>query len=125
MGYESKIYIVRKSEYAYFYEEGKRWAEEIAMIDMCKCYELSGVLRSKPETDCYIYADDGNTKILEDRYGMPLTETPLREAVQIVKDVIENSIYGYWRYPVLLATLQAIYDQVGDDDLYAVLHYGY
>ena len=124
MGYESKIYIVRKSDYRRPHEE-KVWAEEIAIIDMCKCYILSGILRNKPATDCYIYADDGNTRIEEDRYGSPLTETPLHEALQIVQDVIAKTPYDYWRYNVLLATLQSVYDFVGDDDSFVVLHYGY
>ena len=124
MGYESKIYIVHKSGYSWD-DDDKKYAEEIAIIDMCKAYELSGILRNKPETDCYIYADDGNTRILEDRYGDALTETPLHEAIQIVKDIIKQADYDYWRYHVLLATMQSIYDHLGDDDNLVVLHYGY
>lgn len=124
MGYESKIYIVEKYNFSWK-DDGKRCAREIAIIDMCKCYPLSDILRNKQKTDCYIYADDGNTEILEDRYGEELTETPLHEAIQIVENVIANEPWGYWRYSVLLATLRAIYDFVGDDENFVVLHYGY
>ena len=125
MGYESKIYIVEKSKLTWHDDNGKRYAREIAVIDMHKCYELSDILRNKSATECYIYADDGNTQILEDRYGMPLTETPLHEALQIVEDVIARTPYDYWMYSVLRATLQSIYDFVGDDPNFAVLHFGY
>jgi hypothetical protein len=124
MGYESKIYIVRKSGY-FRRDEEKQWAEDLAIIDMSKCYELSSILCKKPATDCFIYSDDGNTRIEEDRYGSPLTETPLHEALQIVEDVIAKTPYDYWMYSVLRSTLQSIYDFVGDDENFVVLHYGY
>jgi hypothetical protein len=92
---------------------------------MHKCYELSGILCNKPATECYIYADDGNTRIEEDRYGKPLTETPLAEALQIVNEVIAKTPWDYWMYDVLRSTLQSIYDFVGDDESFVVLHYGY
>ena len=123
MGYESKIYIVRKSDSRFCDDDGRTWAEEIAIIDLCKAYELSAYLRNYPKTNCYIYADDGNTKIIEDRYGDALTEIPLEEAIQIVKNCIAYS--AYWRYNVLLATLQSIYNYVMDDEDFVVLHYGY
>ena len=125
MGYESRIYVVEKSNYSWHDDDGKRYAHEIAKIEMCKCYALSDILRNKPATECYIYADDGNTRIEKDCYGQTMTETPLGEAIKIVQDVIEKLPYDYWRYHVLLATLKSIYDFVGDSDSYAVLHYGY
>ncbi len=125
MGYESKIYIVEKTNVPSYVSPGKYWARDIAIIDMGKCYSLSDILRYKPATDCYIYADDGDTRIEEDCYGKPLTETPLHEALQIVEDVIAKTPYDYWMYSVLRATLQSVYDFVGDDDSFVVLHYGY
>jgi hypothetical protein len=124
MGYESRIYVMHKYDFR-DYETGKRCAEKIAMIDMCKVYDLSDILRNKPETDCHVYTDDGNGYIEKDCYNKPLTETPLHEALHIVKDVIAKTPYKYWRYYALLATLQSIYDFVGDDENYVVLHYGY
>lgn len=124
MGYESRIYIVEKHRLSY-YDDEKRYASVIAMIDMCKCYEISDILRNKPATDCYIYADDDNTRILEDRYDKPLTETPIYEAIQIVENAIEKTPWEYWRYNVLLATLQSVYDFVGKDEDFVILHYGY
>lgn len=124
MGYESRIYIVEKHHQSY-YDDNKRYATQIARIDMSKCYALSDILRYKPRTDCYIYSDDGNTRILEDCYGKPLTETPIHEAIRIVEEAIEKTPWEYWKYNVLLATLQSVYDFVGKDEDFVVLHYGY
>ena len=125
MGYESRIYVVEKSRCSWTDENGRRYARKLAEINMSKCHELSGILRHKPATDCYIYADDGNTQIIKDCYGEALKETPLNEALEIVEDVIARSPWDYWMYDVLRATLQSIYDFVGDDDSFVVLHYGY
>lgn len=125
MGYESRIYIVEKSSRSWSDDNGRKYASQIARIDMSKCYELSDILRNKPATECYIYADDGDTQIVEDCYGNPLTETPLKEALQIVNQVIAKTPYEYWRYQVLRSTLQSIYDYVGNDTQFVVLHYGY
>lgn len=120
MGYESKIYVVKKSNFS-CREDGKVYAEVIAMVDMCKCYDISDILRNKPATDCYIYAEDHDTQVVEDRYGEPLTEAPLCEAIKIVERAMQKD--DYWRYNILLSTLKAfeIYDCMN----IAVLHYGY
>lgn len=123
MGYESKIFVVSKSPSIYQSDEGKRYAHMIAMFDMCKCYPLSDILRRKPKTDCYFYADDGNTKIVEDCYGEPLTEVPIGEAVQIVERVMQNS--AYWRFNILYAALKEIARFDSSANNLAVLHFGY
>ena len=126
MGYESKIYIVRKTTSKGFDEaENKFYAQKIAEFNMCKFPALADSLRYKPITDCYIYADDGNTPIVEDCYGEPLTEaTP-----QFVVECLEKYIAGggdYYRVYPLLACLKAFEErkvQWGDD--LVVLHFGY
>ena len=72
MGYESKIFVVRKGGLQG--DCGKNYAQEIARFDLCKVYGVSDYLRNAPKTDCYIYSDDGNTEIITDRYGEELTE---------------------------------------------------
>ncbi len=122
MGYESKIYVVRKTDLSWNNEDTMKYAQEIAKFDMGKCYSLSDILREQPKTDCYIYADDGNTRILEDCYGNALTETSLAEAIEILKQVIAKADYPYWRYDVLLKSLEAINEW---DNNFHILHYGY
>jgi hypothetical protein len=121
MGYESRIYVVEKFSHTCFDESGKRSAREIAVIDMCRCYNLADKLRNCPKTDCYIYADDGETIILEDRYGEELTECSIPKAIEFLEKAMVAD--NYWRYNILHAMLTefAKYDH---PDL-AVLHYGY
>ena len=126
MGYESRIYVVDKHDFG-TYDDGKNYAEILAMFDMCKCYPLSNVLRDKPKTDCYIYADDHNTRIVEDRYGEELTEATIKEVI----DILENEVAkgeDYRRIFPLLSALKSIEELQNDGkfgDNVVVLHYGY
>ena len=61
MGYESRIYIVSKEDY--FAGRDERWGEIIAVFNMCVYPPIAAFMREQPATDCYIYANDGNTKI--------------------------------------------------------------
>lgn len=125
MGYESRLYIVRKTFFSK--EDNKHYGEVIAMFDMCKFYELSDVLCRQPETDCYIYSDDGNTKILEDCYGDKLREASVLKVIITLRKAIKNGV-EYWRIYPLLAALEEIYKEqqkgmLGGDIV--VLHFGY
>ena len=120
MGYESKIYIVRKGNF--LGDNGKCFAEKIAEFNLCKVYGISNILRRKPKTDCYIYMDDGDTEILEDCYGDELTECKPDELVKYIeKDIEENGTY--WRYNLILATLRELVTL--NDSQICCLHYGY
>ena len=125
MGYESKIIIVRKGHLTN--EDGMRYATKLVEFDLGKVYGLSDYLTHRPATDCYYYADDHNTQIVEDRYGKPLTECSVPDLIRIVEKVIateEASGYGaYWLYPILLATLKAF--ATYHDDRLMCLHFGY
>lgn len=124
MGYESKIYVVEKSRHAEKY--GKSWGDVVAIFDLCKYYDLSDVLRHKPETDCYIIADDGNTEIITDKYGDTLKETDLKTVIKIMeKSLTEGK--NYRRIAPTLMALKVFEEQKNNgvwDDL-VVLHYGY
>jgi hypothetical protein len=120
MGYESKIFIVRKGGLQG--DNGKKYAQEIAHFDLCKVYGVSDYLRKAPITDCYIYSDDGNTEIITDRYGKELTEcTPEKLIDLIEKDIAKDG--EYWRYNLILATLREL-EKLKDPQIYC-LHYGY
>lgn len=123
MGYESRLYIVEKFDIM-VYDDGKRFARIISMFDMCKFPALSNVLRNKPNTDCYIYADDGNTRILEDCYGEPLTESTIESVIEVLENAVANG-ECYWRMYPLLSTLQTMKDCGFINDDIVVLHYGY
>lgn len=119
MGYESKLYIVEKHEM--IREDGKCYASVHAVFNMNKVYALSDVLRDQPATDCYIFADDGDTKITKDMYDRPLTEVSVTDAIHLVERIIETD--HWWKYGALLAALKEVEKQQASTIV--VLHYGY
>ena len=124
MGYESKIYIVEKTNCVE--ENGMKYARVLAMFDVSKFYELSDWFRNKPATKHYIYADDGDTQIVEDRYGDTLKEASVKGVIDRIERIIgiENE-EDYRRIFPLLAALKAFESYGNQWDDIAVLHYGY
>lgn len=117
MSYESKLYVVEKSDLTFSDDCGKYYANLIAVFDMCCCPTVSG-LTQKP-TDCYIYADDSNTKIVEDQYGEPLYEINIGELIK----ALETTDSTHRRLKPLLAFLKVL-DPKKWREL-RVLHFGY
>lgn len=120
MGYESKIYVVNKwhgSE-----ENGKCYAEKIAELKMSKCGDFCSVFSKK--TDCFIYQDDGNTPILEDKYGDELKEAAVDDVVDWLKTTISGG-EDYRRFKMALALLKSFQTEQWERENIAVLHYGY
>lgn len=122
MGYESRLYVVEKSDIRN--DTDKRYAEVVAMFDMCKFYALSDILKKQKETDCYIYADDRNTKIVKDRYDEKLTEASIPFVISILEKILEGG-ETYRRIYPLLNALKAFNEQKNKWGELAVLHYGY
>lgn len=122
MGYESKIYIGEKSSIKD--NDGMTYVQVIAMFDMCKMGNLINVFDRK--TDCYFYADDGNTKVLEDKYGDALTEAEIEDFIYVLEEAVDSG-ENYRRIFPLLSTLQTIYEQQKDERWknIVLLHYGY
>ena len=123
MGYESRIYIVEKTT-ALNGDNGKCFALDIARFDLGKVRYISNYLREKPVTDCYIYADDGNTRILEDKYGSPLTECKPEDLITLINRAIENGNLNRLYYP-LLVFLESIVKNPNYYPNVVCLHYGY
>ena len=121
MGYESKIYVVEKTS---IIDNEKRYAQEIATFKLGKIYFLSDVLRNNPITDCFVYADDGNTQVIEDRYGDALTESTIEEVISILEKAVSNG-EDYRRIFPLLSTLNTIKERREQWGNIAVLHFGY
>ena len=122
MGYESKIYIAEKSSLKD--NDGMTYVQVIAMFNMCKMGNLINVFDRK--TDCYFYADDGNTKVLEDKYGDALTEAEIEDFIYVLEEAVDSG-ENYRRIFPLLSTLQTIYEQQKDGRWknIVLLHYGY
>lgn len=119
MGCESRIYVVKKEN---FIDEwvGLRYAQKIACVNMSVFPCLSSVF--KKQTDCYIYADDGDTAITKDKYGNPLTEAPLSDVIEFLEDEVQRG-ETYRRIKPLLALLKN-FDMEQWRNL-VCLHYGY
>ena len=117
MGYESRIYVVEKRER--LGKDIKKYAQKIAVFDICK-FDFGNIFQK--ETDCYIYADDGNTKILEDCYGDPLKEASIEDVINCLETY--NSTQEHYRRVAPLLGLLKGFDSSEWDNL-AVLHYGY
>lgn len=123
MGYESRLYIVDKHKDMKNEDLGLVWSSVIAVYDLSKAGEnFVSKVRAFPDTDCYVYADDGNTQITEDCYGDKLKEIPLNEMIAILAYEIGANSY-YRRFKPILALLMA-FDPKDWDNL-VVLHYGY
>lgn len=124
MGYESKLYVVEKSSYDNINDEGMRYCQVIAMFDLCKFYPLSMLLSDYPTTECYFYADDGNTRVLEDMYGEPMREIPIEDVIDILAGDLERGS-NYRRIYPTLAALEALNEHRDQWKELTVLHYGY
>ena len=119
MGYERKLYIVNKTSVKFEIEE-KQYAEIIAFYNMSKFNAFDGIFTK--ETDCFIYADDGNTQILKDKYGDALKESTITEVIECLekfKEAQEN----YRRVQPLLSLLKGF--NLDEWENLVVLHYGY
>lgn len=122
MGYESRIYIVEKS--LVMDDNHKRWGRVLARFDLGKVYALSDKLRDAPATDCYIYSDDGDTRYDEDRYGKPLTEVSITDAIEALETALARGEDSR-EIPPLIAALKVFnYHRERFREL-AVLHFGY
>jgi hypothetical protein len=120
MGYESRLYVVNKTTTKNF--EGTHfYAEKIATFDLSKIGEYE-IFHKYPATDCYIYADDGNTEILKDCYGEELIEIPIPDAIKILEDLIAK-YPNYRRWRPCLSLLKGFNPDQWDN--LVVLHYGY
>ena len=124
MGYESRIYIVRKTSCSWTKEDKMKYAEVLAMFNVSKFYELADWFRNKPATKHYIYADDGYTQIVKDRYGDTLKEASVKEVIDRLERIVENG-KDYRRIFPLLAALKAFESHSNQWKNIAVLHYGY
>ena len=122
MGYESRLYVVNKST-IHNKINGKEmiFAEIVAVFNLSKVYEVSTKMTKYPATNVYIYADDGDTEIIEDRYGKPLTEIPIFDAIKILDDVSKTDRYR--RYKPCLFLLKSF--DLSEWQNLVVLHYGY
>lgn len=130
MGYESKLYVVdvKNDNDMCLGPKGMKWGQVIATFELSVFEPVRNYFRTRTNTDCYIYADDGNTIILEDRYGNPLTESNIEPLVNLLKkEALDDSFGGqpYRRIKPCLAMLEMFMLNSSQWGNLKVLHYGY
>lgn len=126
MGYESRIYVMKRSEITFENRERPYiLAEEIAMFDLrCLGYEHGNIVRDAFKTPIdfpFFYGDDTTTT---DAYGDALKYCKIEELIAALSEYSEHEHYR--RVPPLAALLSALADsnEWTDGELIAV-HYGY
>jgi len=119
MGYESRLYVVEKTDFSGYEHSDHKYAQVVAMFDLSKAGLHSSMFRP---TDCYIYADDGNTEIVVDCYGDPLKELSIPEVIRLLEER-QSECPDYRRWRPCISLLKS-FDVSQWHDL-VVLHYGY
>lgn len=120
MSYESKIYIVRPYQGELKGDCGLNYAATIAIFKLGYVDNMYDFAKQHSDASCYIYADDGETEIAEDRYGKPLKEIPIRELVFEL-----DRVNCYSKRCDLTAVIAALLHYAENSDDLVALHYGY
>ena len=124
MGYESKIYIIRKTDLPL--ESGFKYAETVAVFNMGvfppfqKLFSDNG--RKTEHAPC---SEDSD--IISDKYGDPLKEALIEEVLDCLDEAIDlGDDKKYPRVTPLKAMLEGFEEiRNGWYQNLAVLHYGY
>jgi hypothetical protein len=92
MGYETRMYLVESHSSFAEHDDGLAYGSVVAVLNLCKCgdgpfhdYRNSCLELQDNKPTHYVYADDGNTKIIDDRYDDPLVEMDAKEALEAMK----------------------------------------
>ena len=124
MGYEQKFYFVDISRSKGVSNcQDKNWAEVIAMFDYCKDSRLADfVRRVGKDSNCYIYADDGNTEVCVDDYGDPLM---LIDVDYMLGYLAGNKDDEYRRYSLFYDMVKSFSENKSKFRNLAILRYGH
>ena len=115
MGYESRIYIVRKTEAGMFYTDMK-YGQIIARFDLGK---VGYIPCFQKDSEYYIY--EGNEAIKKDLYGDTLKQCSLEDIVAWVNSLKRDEKKYELPIKAYITALLKCYDS---EDLVAI-HYGY
>ena len=133
MGYDSRLYIIRKTSIPSFGDDNFQYAETVVIYEMHVFPPFQKLFgKSCPATKYAPFAPgDGNHAVTIDSYGNTLKERSLTEVIDCLNDYIKRQQNRelYARVKPLLALLQE-FEKIHDDDIesyyqLAVLHYGH
>ena len=120
MAYESRIYIMRKSEYV------PEHAEEIAKIKLANCdfglfYDRKDFRDLFKTPIDFIFTDEFDNDLSVDKYGDEVKYTDIQTVVNFLEKA--EAADPFWRLPPAIAMLKA-FGEYNDPNL-IVVHYGY
>lgn len=121
--YESRIYIVAPTGQRDS-KSGKYFAETLAVFNLGYVDSMIDIPVSKhwKPTNYFVYADDGETEILEDNYGDELKELTVDDLIG--KLTFTDGIAVSRRAATLVSALRIIRLVYDKNDI-VCLHYGY
>ena len=121
MGYESRVFIVNRSEHEYPNGESWIYAEKIADIKMSCMYDgFTNLFNKKVDYELYIDNEDESTNI--DKYGEVMTYTDCKTVINFLEKLIADG-ENYRRLTMLLGLLKGINEEQWNE--IQVVHYGY
>ena len=121
MGYESRLYIVRRS--GYVLPNGNTWVygEEIAQFNLCVMNPAFRAAFTK-EIDYTVY-DEGEATS-EDKYGDKLRSADVQTVIDVLRSCEAEEHYR--RIPPVIAALEAYKAAAGEwENEIEVVHFGY
>ena len=119
--YESRIYIVAPTGQR-DPKSGKCFAETLAVFNLGYVETLEDATERYRPTNYFVYADDGETEILEDEYGDELRELTVDQLIAELS--INDGMAVSRRAAMLVSALRAIRLMYDKHDILC-LHYGY
>lgn len=124
MSYEHRFYVVRKNPYDFDTRLHKYFAEVLYVFNLGQVCELDDVFLRYKQTDCFIYEDNTEHKVLYDCYGEPILETSICDLIIELADIARHNTN--LNVEVMLSALQTIASSriINNREL-ACLHYGY
>lgn len=97
MGYEIKLIIGEKVPGLVKLDEGRDYLMKIGEFDLCK---TTLNLNKKLGVKVYTFMDDGNTKIVDDKYGAEFLAYPAKHIIKAIQEHEKDAKirHGY-KYP--------------------------
>ena len=114
MAHESRLFVVKGNDSSWY-------GEKVAMFDLCSVPSCYDKFRTYPATKLEVYLENGDFRTTEDKYGEPIREIPLKDAIEIIENA--SAYDNYRRFGPCLALLKS-FDEMQWGEL-VVLHYGY
>lgn len=121
MGYESRIFVVNRSELERSNDTPYVFAEKIADIKMSKMYNGFTDLFDK-KVDYELYIDNENESTQTDKYGDVMTYTNCQTVIDYLEKLMADG-ENYRRLSLLLGLIKGIDENQWDE--IQIVHYGY